>query len=344
MSVPTRIGVIGCGFFSNNHLNSWRDLHAESAELAAVCDMDGAKAKAAAERFGIPRWYDSAEVMFADGAIDLVDIVTQVRSHKALVEMAIGAGVATIVQKPFGNDLAECQDMVALAERTGAFLAVHENFRFQRPNLMVAELIRSGAIGTPTWGRIAFRTGHDIYAGQPYLLNEERFAITDVGVHVVDLARVFFGEAEHITAELQNRNPNARGEDTATMMIRHSAGAVSVVEVSYGARGLPDAFPATILEIEGERGAIRMGADYQLHITADGKVSRLDGDAPLLPWAERPWHVVQDSVLNTCRHILERFRAGQPADVSGADNLRTYALCDAAYASAASRSAERPTD
>jgi D-apiose dehydrogenase len=343
MSVPTRIGVIGCGFFSGNHLNSWRDLRAEGAELAAICDMDGAKAKAAAERFGIPRWYDSAEAMFAGGDIDLVDIVTQVRSHKALVEMAIGAGVATIVQKPFGNDLAECRDMVALAEREGAFLAVHENFRFQRPNLMVSDVIRSGAIGTPTWGRIAFRTGHDIYAGQPYLLAEERFAITDVGVHVVDLARVFFGEAEHITAELQNRNPKARGEDTATMMIRHSAGAVSVVEVSYGARGLPDAFPATILEIEGERGAIRMGGDYQLHVTSDGTVSRLDGDAPLLPWAERPWHVVQDSVLNTCRHILERFRAGQPADVSGADNLRTYALCDAAYEAAASRSAERPT-
>ena len=343
MSGPTRLAVIGCGFFSRNHLNSWKDLRADGAELAAICDLDGAKAKAAAEEFGIPRWYDSAEAMFAAETLDLVDIVTQVRSHKTLVEMAIGAGVATIVQKPFGNNLAECRDMVALAEREGAFLAVHENFRFQRPNLMVMDIIRSGAIGAPTWGRISFRTGHDIYAGQPYLLTEERFAITDVGVHVVDLARVFFGEAEHVTAELQNRNPKARGEDTATMMLRHATGAVSVVEVSYGARGLPDAFPATILEIEGERGAIRVDADYQIHLTSDGRLTHLDGDAPLLPWAERPWHVVQESVLNTCRHILERFRAGRPADVSGADNLRTYALCDAAYDAAASRRAEKPT-
>lgn len=343
MSAPTRIGVIGCGFFSGNHLNSWRDLRQTGAELAAICDLDGAEAKAAAERFSIPRWYDDAAAMVAGEALDLVDIVTQVRSHKTLVEMALGAGVATIVQKPFGNNLAECRDMVALAGRTGAFLAVHENFRFQRPNLMVMDVIRSGAIGEPTWGRLSFRTGHDIYAGQPYLLTEERFVITDVGVHVVDLARVFFGEAGHVTAELQNRNPKARGEDTATLMLRHTGGAVSVVEVSYGARGLPDAFPATILEIEGDRGAIRMGADYQIDVTSDGKLTRLDGDAPILPWAERPWHVVQESVYNTCRHILERFRAGQPAEVSGADNLRTYALCDAAYEAAASRRAERPT-
>src|SRR5262245_11710999 len=113
MDRPTRLAVIGCGFFSRNHLNSWRDLAPEGAELAAVCDVDGAKAKAVAEEFGIPRWYDSAQAMFAAEKLDLVDIVTQVRSHKALVEMAIGSGVAIIVQKPFGNDLAECQDMVA---------------------------------------------------------------------------------------------------------------------------------------------------------------------------------------------------------------------------------------
>jgi predicted dehydrogenase len=342
MSGPTRLAVIGCGFFARNHLHSWKDLRQDGAALAAVCDMDAGKAKAAAEEFGIPRWYDSAAAMFAAETLDLVDIVTQVRSHKTLVELAIGADVATIVQKPFGNNLDECRDMVALAERTGTFLAVHENFRFQRPNLMVMDIIRSGAIGEPSWGRISFRTGHDIYAGQPYLLTEERFAITDVGVHVVDLARVFFGEAEHITAELQNRNPEARGEDTATMMLRHTSGAVSMVEVSYGSRRLPDPFPATLLEIEGSRGAIRLDADYQIHLSSQGKLTSMDGDAALLPWAERPWHVVQESVLNTCRHILERFRAGQQADVSGADNLRTYALCDAAYDAAASRQAVRP--
>jgi hypothetical protein len=46
----------------------------------------------------------------------------------------------------------------------------------------------------------------------PYLLSEERVAITDVRVHVVDLALVLFGEAGHITAELQNHNPRAVGD------------------------------------------------------------------------------------------------------------------------------------
>jgi D-apiose dehydrogenase len=342
MSEATRVGVIGCGFFARNHLHSWKDLRPEGAELVAVCDIDGAKAKATAEEFGVPRWYDKAEAMFADGQLDLVDIVTQVRSHKTLVEMAIGAGVATIVQKPFGNDLDECRTMVDTARTSGLFLAVHENFRFQQPNLMIQDVIRSGAIGEPNWGRISFRTGYDIYAGQPYLAKEERFVITDLGVHVIDLARVFFGEAEHISAELQKRNPRVAGEDTATMMLRHTSGAVSVVECTYESRRLPDAFPVTLLEIEGTKGAILLDGQLQIHVTSEGKLTSLDGDAAVLPWAARPWHVIQDSVLATCRHILKRFRAGEAADVSGADNLRTYALCEAAYSAAASGRAEKP--
>src|SRR5690349_23753910 len=57
-NAPLRGGVIGCGFFAQNHLHSWAALRgtgAEGVELAAVCDRDGAKAQAAAERFGIPK-------------------------------------------------------------------------------------------------------------------------------------------------------------------------------------------------------------------------------------------------------------------------------------------------
>jgi len=342
MSERTRLGVIGCGFFARNHLHSWKDLHAQGVDLTAVCDIDPEKAKAAAADFGAPHWYDSPEAMFAAESLDLVDIVTQVRSHKALVELAIGARVATIVQKPFGNDLSECRDMVAVAEKAGKFLAVHENFRYQRAIRMVSEIIASGAIGEPNWGRISFRTGYDIYAGQPYLLNEERFVVTDLGVHVLDLARVFFGEVDHLSAELQKRNPKVRGEDTATMMLRHASGAVSVVECTYESRRIPDAFPATLLEIEGTKGAIAVHANQQIDVTSEGTLTSQDGDAPVLPWAARPWHVIQESVYATCEHILQRFRAGQPADISGADNFKTYALCEAAYASAASGRAEKP--
>ena len=38
------VGMVGCGFYAQNHLHAWADLRPEGAILAAVCDMDPARA------------------------------------------------------------------------------------------------------------------------------------------------------------------------------------------------------------------------------------------------------------------------------------------------------------
>jgi D-apiose dehydrogenase len=331
MTEATAIGLIGCGFFSRNHLNAWRDLAGEGAELVAVCDIDPKKAETAAKDFGVPRWYTNADEMFTKEKLGLVDIATTMPTHLPLVKLALRHSVPTIVQKPFGQDLAEVQQMVDSAREAGVFLAVHENFRYQKPMREIARLIAGDTIGVPSWGRISFRTCYDIYTGQPYLLKETRFALLDLGVHVLDIARVFLGEVEHITSELQSRRPGISGEDTATMLCRHESGAVSVVECSYESKRWPDIFPETRLEIEGPKGSILLKAGSQIEVHRDGKVEKLDADPVVLPWAERPWHLIQDSVLSTQRDILSALREGRQPGTSGADNLKTYALCEAAY-------------
>lgn len=332
----TALGVIGCGFFAQNHLHAWTDLRSKGVEIAAVCDVDEAKARAAAGKFGVKNWYKDAETMFRQQRLDLVDIVTRVETHRDVVGQAIRHRIPTIVQKPFGPDLTACRAMADEAQKAGVFLAVHENFRFQVPMRKIAELLRAGTIGGPSWGRVSFRTGYDIYKGQPYLAHEERFVLIDLGVHVLDMARVLLGEVERLSAELQRRNPDVRGEDTATMLLRHKSGAVSIVECTYESRRLPDVFPETLLEIEGPKGAIILKPGSVLDVTSAGKTTTHDVDAPVLNWAERPWHIIQESVLATCDHMLEAVRAGRPADTSAADNVRTFSLVEAAYEAAAS--------
>lgn len=334
MAERIALGMIGCGFFAQNHLNAWNDLKAEGVDIVAVCDIDVDKARAAAETFRVPHWYTDAATMFREQKLGLVDIATQMNSHLHLVKLALSHKVPTIIQKPFGQNIAEVREMVAASKAADTFLAVHENFRFQKPLRRIAEVVRSGAIGTPTWARVSFRTGYDIYAGQPYLAEQERFVLIDLGVHVLDVARVLLGEVEHSTAELQRRNPNARGEDTATMLLRHTSGAVSVVECTYGSRRLPDSFPETLIEVEGDKGAIVSRIGSKVEITTNGRMMVNDEDPEVLPWAERPWHVAQESVLATNRHMLEAVRAGRPAATSAEDNLKTFALVEAAYLAA----------
>jgi predicted dehydrogenase len=153
----------------------------------------------------------------------------------------------------------------------------------------------------------------------------------DLGVHVLDLARFFLGDVEHLTAELQRRNPKVAGEDTATLLLRHTSGAVSVVECTYEAKRIPDPFPETLLEIEGDAGSVVTRAGSRIEVASGGKLSHIDADPPVLPWAERPWHVAQESVLATNRHMLQAVQVGRDADTAAADNLKTFALVEAAY-------------
>ena len=337
-----RGALIGCGFFAQNHLNAWRDMRAEGVELVAVCDIDPAKAKAAADTFGIARVYTDPGRLFDGETLDFVDIATRMETHKNLVLMAIARGVRTIVQKPFAPDLEACIAMVEAAAAARVPLAVHENFRYQTPMLRVRETLGSGIIGQPSWGRFAFRTGFDVYKAQPYFHNETRLAILDTGVHVLDLARFFLGEVAHVSCETQRRNPKNAGEDTATMLLRHTSGAVSLAETTYEARQRPDHFPQTLVTIEGERGSIKLHEDFRMVVTADGQVREQHVGSPLLAWTAEPWHIAQESVLLTQRAIIRAWVAGRDADTSGIDNLKTFALAEAAYAAADSGRAEVP--
>jgi D-apiose dehydrogenase len=341
MAPRLRAGLIGCGFFASNHLNAWRDL-AEEVELAAVCDLDRAKAEEAARTFGVPRAYADAAEMMAAERLDFVDIVTTMPSHKPLVLLAASHRLPTIVQKPFAPTWAECVAMVEACEAAGVPLMVHENFRFQSPMLEVRRVLESGAIGELTWARITWRTNYDVYAGQPYLARERRFILLDLGIHVLDLARVLMGEAERVYCETQSIRPGIAGEDMATITLKHASGAVSVVDCTYEAKRDPDPFPETLLEVEGRRGSLILSPGLELKVRSDGQTTTRSLRTPTLPWTAEPWHVAQESVLNTQRHWVESLRAGREPETSGRDNLKTYALAEAAYESASTHRAVRP--
>ena len=71
-------------------------------------------------------------------------------------------------------------------------------------------------------------------------------------------------------------------------------------------------------------------------ITAAGGTREVDASPLVLPWAGKPWHGVQDSVRAIQQHWVDCLRAGREPDTSGRDNLRSTALVEAAYTSAAS--------
>lgn len=338
---PRYAALIGCGFFSQNHLNAWNDLRTR-CRVVAVCDLDLGKAEAAARRFGIPKAYGDVEQMLAAETLDFVDIATTAPSHLPLAEACAARGLPAIVQKPLAPDWNAARSLVAVFESAGLPMMVHENFRFQAPLLRAAELVRSGAIGKVVWGRFSFRTGYDIYAGQPYLSEVERFALLDVGIHVLDVARVFMGEAETVACQTQSVRPGIKGEDRATVLLGHAGGAASVVEISYASSPDPDPFPQMVMELDGDAGSLRVDPAYRLVWTNAAGTHRETVRPEAVAWGAEPWTVTQDSVRAIQRHWLDCLDRGTVPATSGHDNLKTFALVEAAYASAASGQIIRP--
>jgi len=331
-----RGGVVGCGFFAQNHLNAWQEV--EAATIVAVCDLDTTKTDAALKAFtGIERAYSSLQQMLAAEKLDFVDIVTTMDSHRELVECAADHRVPAMVQKPFAPTMADAQAMVEVCQSAGVPLMVHENFRWQTPLAKVGELIHSGQIGDPFFARISFRHGDPVgYENQPYLFEQDEYIINDVGIHLFDLARYYIGDVETVYTQTQRVNQRFRGEDVATLLLRHSSGASSIVDLSVSTRAAPDPFPQTLVTVEGTEGSIKVDHNFRLSLTQGGDSKDLHVPPKRYSWTEDPWTIIQDSVVNIQRHWCECLLNRLEPATSGTDNLKSLNLTFLAYESARS--------
>jgi D-apiose dehydrogenase len=324
--------LIGCGFFSRNHLHAWRDV--QGANIVALCDADKARLKAAGEEFGIDRLYTDAADMLRAEQLDFVDIATTVSSHRTLVEMAAAQKIAVICQKPFARTLDDARAMISACRAAHVPLMVHENFRWQSAIQATGAALQSGVIGKPFWGRVSFRSGFDVFSGQPYLAQQERFIVEDLGIHILDIARFLFGDVTRLTASTSRVNASIKGEDVATIMLNHESGVNSVVDCSYATHLPHELFPQTLIEVDGAEGSLRLFADYRLQIHSHEGTEIRDVSPEALPWTSAPWRAIQGSVFNIQSHWIDCLRSGREPGTSGDDNLRTLALVEATYLSA----------
>ena len=329
-----RFAVIGAGFWSNFQLAAWHEL--EGVECVAVCDRVRAKAEALAQRFGVPSVYDDAPTMLKNERLDFVDVITSPETHEQFVHMAAAHGRAVICQKPMALTLAAAEGMVAVCHQAGVPFFVHENFRWQAPMRRVKQILDEGQIGRPFRARFDMVSGFPVFVNQPSLSELEQFIITDVGSHTLDLARFFFGEASSLYCQTQRVHSNIKGEDIASIMLRMQTGATVQINMGFAENYFErEAFPQTLLFVEGTLGTLELAADYWVRVTThDGTFARRIAPTRYA-WADPAYEIAHSSVVPCNTDILASLRGEKPAETTGDDNLKTVRLVFAAYESAA---------
>ncbi|MBI3857729.1 MAG: Gfo/Idh/MocA family oxidoreductase [Planctomycetes bacterium] len=330
---PLRFALAGAGFWSSFQLAAWGEI--PGVRCVAICDRDRSKAEALAAARGVPRCYTDAEEMLDREKPELLDIVTDARSHGPLVRLAARRKIAVICQKPMAATLEECEELTALCRAEKLPFAIHENCRWQAPLRRVKELIRAGAIGTPHRCRIDMISGFDVFANQPGLRAEERMILADLGCHLFDLARSWFGEADRVYCRTLRVRPDIKGEDTATALLT-MGGTIVTVNMAYAGTPLErECFPETLVFVEGDRGSLEVLPSCRIRIVTRQGTEDLHVPPPAYAWADPKYAVVQSSMVPCLNDLARSLRAGSPAETDASDNLKTMKLVFAAYESAA---------
>jgi len=100
MDRTVKVGVVGAGFAANFHLRSYRQVQGVTVEVAAIVDVNKARAEDLAKRFGIPKFYDDYRFLLEDKSIQVVDLVVPNALHLPMVLQAAQADKHIICEKP----------------------------------------------------------------------------------------------------------------------------------------------------------------------------------------------------------------------------------------------------
>lgn len=327
-----KIGIIGCGFWAHYQVAAWRE--ADPGLAFAFCDLEIDRARRLAEQFGSADYFADPEEMLDKAQPDVVDIISNPESHAPLTLLASRRRIPVICQKPMAPDWDTAVSMVKGCREAGTPLFIHENFRWQAPIRALKSILDSGRIGSPFRSRIYFNSSFPVFENQPFLAQLEQMMVADVGVHLLDVCRYLFGEVRSLYTVNQRINPDIKGEDVSTILLRMKSGMSCILEMSYASIVAYDCFPQTLVEVEGELGSVHLDRHYHLAWMTQEQQEAQTIQLPNYDWVHPEYAVVQTSMVAIQRNFLDGLRGAGQVETSGDDNLKTLQLTYAAYESA----------
>lgn len=227
-----RWGIIGCG--NVTEVKSGPGFQkAHHSALVAVMRRNGALAADYAQRHGVAQWYDNAQALINDPAVDAVYIATPPQAHYEYTLAVAQAGKPVYVEKPMALNHRECQQMVDACQSAGVPLWV-AYYRRRLPRfLKVKELIETGAIGAPRAVTVRFfrdwfppADGQLPWRVDPAIAGGGFFV--DLAAHTLDYLDYFLGPIVQVQGYAANQGGHYRAEDSVVGSFRFASGAYGV--------------------------------------------------------------------------------------------------------------------
>ena len=322
-SYAPKIGIIGCGGITHQHLRAYR---AAGFNVAALCDVRLERAQERAREF-FPRAVvtDDFRQLLRDESIEVIDVATHPAERVKIIEAAILAGKHVLSQKPFVLDLDAGERLADLADKHNTYLAVNQNGRWS-PHFSFARVAsQSGLLGDVFAAHLGCHWDHSWVAGTEFE-NIKHLILYDYAIHWFDIVRCFFSQQPV-------RRVFASTARVPRQTLMPPLMAQALIEFDEGQATL--AFDAGVVYgqrdqtfVAGSEGSLlSQGPSIQEQTLT---VSTAAGEfSPSLTGSWFP-----DGFHGTMGELLCAIEEQRPCTIDARDNLKSLALCFAAIASA----------
>jgi predicted dehydrogenase len=252
-----RLLILGTGGMANNHAEAFASI--PGVTLAAGVDTRPGPLAAFAQKHGIRHSFNSLNDALAWGQFDAVTNVTPDAAHHATTLPLLAAGKHVLCEKPLATNALHATEMADAAARAGVVNMVNLSYRNVPALQKAAQMVAEGALGPirhfeasylqswltqPAWGD--WRTEPQ-WLWRLSTAHGSKGVLGDVGIHILDLATFIAGQdATEVSARLAtfDKAPGNRigdypldANDSATMQLRLSGGALGVVHATRFATG-----------------------------------------------------------------------------------------------------------
>jgi len=255
-----KFGIVGVGNIGSRHCE--HVLKNSRAKLVAICDIDKAKADAAAKKYGCKAVYDINDLLKQD--IDVVNVCTPSGLHAEMSIKALEAKKNVLCEKPMCLNLVDADKIVDAEKISGKkFMLVKQN-RYNPPVKALKNAVFKKSLGKISLLHcdVLCNRRKEYYMQAPWrgTMNLDGGALMTQCSHFLDLMTWIGGPVKSIDAHMININhPYIEVEDTGFVTLIFENGAIGSLQYTTSVYEKNMEGSMTVL---GTLGSVKIAGEY----------------------------------------------------------------------------------
>ena len=195
------IGWIGCGLHATQMLLPQLVRH--DVRIAALCDIDGARLRAASRQFGVAALTSDAAELIATPGLDAIGMAVGPDQHLAFGLAALERGLPVFMEKPPSGTAEGARRLRAASQKAGKPILLGFMKRYSIGNRIAKNVIASGR-----FGEVLGLTGYYMTAPGYFVGNVDYTGfLLHHCVHYMDLAPFLVSPIVGLTARKVEKTP-----------------------------------------------------------------------------------------------------------------------------------------